>query len=140
MRKYWEANPDSFKNKHLLSMHESLHMAVAIRFGCTPQYILLRTRTGRAEFGRNLLMQWQAAAVELAPALIDDMSSGDEDFLMRKIPPRERGRGWVWLKKHREEIIAEANDIARHIPSGPGRLVWSEGEWVWKPKKPKVKR
>lgn len=142
MRKYWEANPNSLKNKHLLPMHEALHIAVVLLFGGEPKYILIRTRTGQCDYRPNPLAPgWREAACRLAPALIDDMSEGDSESF-GWIQPRRRGYAWGWLNKNRETIMLAANEIARHMGPGPGRLLPAETEsgWTWVPKAPKRRK
>ena len=49
MRKYYEANPNAIKNKHLLALHEALHAAVCEALGDTWEKLVLRKATGFVE-------------------------------------------------------------------------------------------
>lgn len=134
MRKYWEANPAALKNKHLLPLHEALHATVCEVMGESWDRLILRKTTGRIEWdrGNTKLKRWQWAAVEIAPALIDDMSDGDENQA-RKFSPRTRGYAWAWLKRNRETLMERANQIAA-ATNGPGTLYNNGGKLVWRSK------
>ena len=134
-RRYWEANPKAIANKHLLALHEGSHAAVAELLGFTWTKIVLKKRTGFINWEpKSRILDWKNAAVELAPALIDDVSEGDAEGV-RRYKARTRGYAWAWLNKHREAIMERANAIAAKT-EGPGILVnKGEGVFVWKPKK-----
>ena len=134
-RKYYEANPKAIANKHLLALHEGSHAAVAELLGFTWTKIVLKKRTGFINWEpKSRILDWKNAAVELAPALIDDMSNGDAENML-KYKPRTRGYAWTWLRKNRETIMERANAIAAKT-EGPGTLVKKgNGVFVWKPKK-----
>lgn len=134
MRKYYEANPAALKNKHLLPLHEALHATVCEVMGESWAKIVLRKTTGRIEWDRGTikLKKWQVAAVEIAPALIDDMSEGDENQA-RKFSPRTRGYAWAWLKKNRDMLMVRANEIAA-ATNGPGILYNENGKLTWRSK------
>ena len=140
IRRYWQANPECFKHTHLLKKHEALHVIVAQMFGAEPKYIILRRRTGQANYSPNPLpMGWQEAAVRLAPVLIDDMSPGDADSLLG-IPRRRLGYAWGWLRKNRRRILAAATRLEALMGEPPGRLEKTAVGWAWKPKREKTAR
>lgn len=131
MRKYWQANPDSLKNVHLLPMHEALHAAVAEVFGAELRYIRLRKRTGLMDYRPNPLpVGWQEAAVKLAPALIDDMAPGDQDSLSY-VSSRRRGYAWGWLLRNRTPLLRRARSIVDQMGTPPGVLKRNGEEWRW---------
>ena len=133
-RRYWEANPNAIRNRHLLALHEGLHAAAAELLGFPWTKIVLKRRTGFINWDpKHIILDWKNAAVELAPALIDDMSNGDAEN-MSKYKPRTRGFAWAWLRKNRETLMERANAIAA-ATDGPGTLHNLEGILVWKPKK-----
>lgn len=132
-RRYYEANPNAIRNKHLLALHEALHAAVAELLGFTWTKIVLKKRTGFINWEpKSRILDWKNAAVESAPALIDDMSEGDAG-LIRRYKPRTRGYAWSWLCRHREAILERANTIAA-ATSGLGTLWNRDGVLMWKPK------
>ena len=134
MRKYYEANPNAIKNKHLLALHEALHAAVCEALGDTWEKLVLRKTTGRVEWSQNLV-GWQRVATEMAPALIDDMSASDYDNI-KKYPPRTRGYAWGWLRSNREALMTRANEIAA-ATDGRGTLWNNDGKLMWKSKEKK---
>ena len=114
-------------------MHEALHATVAevLLFNWTK--IVLKKRTGYINWDpKHIILDWKNAAVELAPALIDDMSNGDAEN-MSKYKPRTRGFAWAWLQKNREAIMERANAIAA-ATDGLGTLYNRDGVLTWKGK------
>ena len=132
-RKYYEANPKAIANKHLLALHEGSHAAVAELLGFTWTKIVLKKRTGFINWEpKSRILDWKNAAVEIAPALIDDMSNGDAENGL-KYKPRTRGYAWSWLRKNRDAILERANAIAA-ATDGAGSLYNRDGVLTWKGK------
>ena len=134
MRKYYEANPNAIKNKHLLALHEALHATVCEALGDTWHKIVLRKATGFVNW-TQMLKGWKRVAMEMAPALVDDMSVSDYDNI-KKYPPRTRGYAWGWLRSNREALMTRANEIAA-ATDGRGTLWNNDGKLMWKSKEKK---
>ena len=137
MRKYYEANPKAIKNKHLLALHEGLHAAACEALGLIWQNIKLNKTTGTLNWDRLKLgtAKWKEAAIDLAPAIIDDMSDSDQDST-KLYPARTRGYAWGWINRNREALLLRANEIAA-ATDGRGVLLNKEGKLVWKPRRDK---
>jgi hypothetical protein len=103
-------------------IHEALHAAVGFATGGLCYWIKLYAN-GEGRAGAYSVLGWKQAAIFLAPALINDISPGDEEFL-RYINPHRRGYAWGWLKKNRRKIMRMAKQIRSKMGKKPGRLVW----------------
>ena len=81
---------------------------------------------------------WQNIAVWLAPALLDNLSPGDERWLKRQNPYR-RGYAWGWLQKNRRRILKQAKQIEAKMGRTTGTLTWDPEmeRWQWKKRKPR---
>ena len=128
---YWVAAPWDPSN---IALHESLHAAVAQLLGGEAYTIKINKESGWASTEYQL--GWRNIAVWLAPALINDMSVGDEKYIKRQ-SSRQRGYAWGWLKKNRRRIMTRARRIASKIGGGTGRLDWNPEttRWKWKRRK-----
>ena len=137
MRQYYEANPKAIENKHLLALHEGLHAATCEALGFIWQNIKLNKTTGIFNWDRVKFRatKWKVAAVDLAPALIDDMSGSDQDSV-KLYPARTRGYAWGWINRNREALLLRANEIAA-ATDGRGVLLNKEGKLIWKPRRDK---
>lgn len=125
---YWRAalwNPDHNK----IALHESLHAAVAQLLDGEAYTIKINKESGWAITTNK--WHWQDIAVWLAPALINDMSAGDEKYIKRQ-KPRQRGYAWGWLKRNRRRIMRRAYKIRVQIGGGTGRLEWDPDTTRWK--------
>jgi len=142
-RRYWQAR-DGFRpadTAHLTPLHESLHCAVAYLLGgwCTSLWV---RENGRGEAGtRGVLHGWQNTAVTLAPVLINDVSSGDEEWLQGR-NVYQRGYAYRWLKENRSRVMRLARRIEREVGDTPGALrfkrtyrIPKKGEMRWVPKR-----
>ena len=130
---YWQANPRSLNNKHLLQLHEALHASVVNLLGSVWYKIVTHKIEGYTDHNRRELKGWKLAAVDLAPVLIDDISPGDARNL-EKVKPRTRGYAYGWLKKNHKRIMDQANLIASEMEPGPGELINHNGDLYWRKK------
>lgn len=132
MDKYWRAGVfDPKKTK----LHEALHAAVAQLLGGEVVEIQIN-KDGSGWANTANKYYWQDLAVWLAPALIGDMSGGDEAYVNRQ-KPRRRGYAWGWLKKNRTIIMRRAKSIESKMKRPPGKLKWNPEttQWKWNPRR-----
>jgi len=136
-REYWRASTTPFsEGTHLTPLHEALHVAVAQLLGGEVEKISIKKGgEGWATYS-SPPRPWQDIAVWLAPALINDLSPGDETWLKRQ-NPRRRGYAWSWIQKNKKRIMRRAGSIAKEMGKTPGTLSWNPETdcWVWKPRK-----
>lgn len=134
-RPYWQHNPlaTSSGTPELTPMHEALHMAAVILLGYRPYYLQIDAQgAGRVDYEQPSTVRWHDAAIELAPALIDDLSITDTNNIAQ-IPHRSRGYAWRWLNANRRRLLLRARGLVRLMGQTPGRLDWQEPRPVWRP-------
>jgi hypothetical protein len=88
---YWRSN--CTYTLETTKLHEALHASVSGIFGWYRKKIVIRAdSTGYSDsyYDRT----WRGVAVWLAPALINDISWGDEEWLL-SINPHQRGYAWA---------------------------------------------
>ena len=133
-REYWRASTLAFeKGIHLTPLHEALHVAVAQLLGGEAEKISIKKGGEGWAIYSVPDRPWKDVATWLAPALIGDLSPGDEAWLKRQNPKR-RGYAWAWIMKNKKQIMRRAGAIAAEMGKTPGVLKWDpETEWwVWK--------
>jgi hypothetical protein len=132
----WDGRPNR-ESKELTPLHEALHAAVVQILGGTIYEITIDD-SGGGETTLDELTKWQDLAVTLAPALINDISRSDAEYLKRQNHHR-RGYAWGWLTRHRRRIIRRANSIVGEIGRPPGLLRWDpeKTRWIWKHRRKK---
>ena len=141
-RPYWQPNPHAkgYFTPEKTPKHEALHTAVAIILGYRPVKIRInKDGSGVADTEPFPRVGWHRAAMALAPVLIDDFGTSDQEY-MSGVRPRSRGYAWRWLKENRNKILRKANKIVTEMGKPGGTLLWNDdGSVEWRPRK-KVKR
>lgn len=130
-RKYWEAREGQGLSLANTPHHEAMHGAAIILVGGMCEKMVIRADgSGYSDIHHG--REWQQLVSWLAPALTDDLSPGDSEFL-RTRNPRVRGYAWAWLRKNRDAVLALASELTTLMIDPPGTLYANtEGEWVWK--------
>ena len=133
----WDGRPGR-ESKELSPLHEALHAAVAQILGGTAYSITLDDSGGGSALTGDVKWHWMDVATWLAPALINDISSGDAEFLKRQ-NHYQRGFAWGWLKRNRRRIMRRAHAIVGQMGRPPGRLRWDPKTtgWTWKHRRKK---
>ena len=132
-REYWRSSTVAFSEAaHLTPLHEALHAAVAQLLGGEVERISIKKGGEGWAIYSTPDRPWQDIAVWLAPALINDLSPGDEAWLKRQ-NHRRRGYAWSWIQKNKRQIMRRAGAIAKEMGRTPGTLKWDPDEgWIWK--------
>src|SRR3990167_8616874 len=105
-REYWRSSTTPFdENTPLTPLHEALHAAVAQLLGGEVEKISIKKGGEGWAIYSVPDRPWQDVATWLAPALIGDLSPGDEAWLKGQNPKR-RGLKWApetgwWVGKAR---------------------------------------
>ena len=133
----WDGRPGR-ESRELTPLHEALHAAVTQILGGMAYSITIDDSGGGLAFTDNMPVRWEDIAVWLAPALINDISRGDADYLKHQ-NCHKRGFAWGWLRKNRRRIMRLANKIAGEMGRPPGELKWDPEttRWKWERRKRK---
>ena len=127
----WDGRPGR-ESRELTPLHEALHAAVAQILGGMAYSITIDDSGGGSALTDNMPARWEDIATWLAPALINDISRGDADYLKHQ-NRHKRGFAWGWLRKNRRRIMRLANKIVGEMGRPPGKLKWDPEttRWTW---------
>lgn len=101
-------------------LHEAYHAAASLLcLGMDHQIVVHKNGHGHSRSYES--RRWERIAVWLAPALLNDLSHGDVQYLVT-CNRHAVAYAWGWLHKNRRRVQRVAKMLARRFGSRPGRL------------------